>query len=95
MRIWGDVPKVSEVYGKHRNVSKIDKTSGAASKKDVVSISNEAKEFQTGMKAVKEVPDIRTDRVNELKDKYESGNYDISGQDVAEKLLGSIINKKG
>jgi negative regulator of flagellin synthesis FlgM len=94
MRIWGDVPKVSEVYGKHKNVGKTDKSSDVPSKKDVLSISNEAKDFQAIMKAVKEVPDIRTDKVNELKDKYESGNYNVNGKDIADKLLHSVTNKK-
>jgi len=35
-------------------------------KKDVVSISNQAKDFQTAMKALKEIPDIRKDKVEEL-----------------------------
>jgi len=41
-------------------------------KKDVVSISNQAKDFQTAMKALKEIPDIRKDKVEELARKIES-----------------------
>ncbi len=93
MRIWGDVPRVSEVYGKNKNIGKTGKTSGVDQKKDVVSISNGAKDIQKIMKAVKEVPDIRNDKVSELKDKYESGNYNVDGKEIAEKLLHSVTNK--
>lgn len=94
MKIWGEGPKVSEVYGKNKGISKTEKTTGTTSKQDVVSISNEAKNFQTIMKAVKEAPDVREDKIKDLKDRYESGNYQVKGKDVAEKILDSMTNKK-
>mgnify|MGYP001220173117 CR=1 FL=1 len=94
MKIWGEGPKVPEVYGKNKNISKAEKTSGTTSKQDEVSISNEAKNFQTITKAVKEAPDVREDRIRELRDRYESGNYKVEGKDVAAKILESMINKK-
>lgn len=94
MKIWGDIPRISGVYDKQKNVNKIDKTSGVSSKKDVVSISNQAKDFTTVMKALKEVPDMRQDKVNELAAKYEAGSYDVDGGDIVEKLSKSITEKK-
>ncbi len=94
MKIWGEIPKIFGAYEKHKNAGKIDKTSGVASKKDVVSISNQAKDFQTVMKGIKEVPDIRIDKVNELASRYESGNYDVNGSDVADKILKSMFDTK-
>lgn len=94
MKIWGEIPKILGVYDKQKNVGKTEKASGAASKKDVVSISNQAKDFQTVMKALKDVPDMRQDKVNELSEKYETGNYDVSGNDIAGKILKSIFDKK-
>jgi len=94
MKIWGDVPKVTEIYNRRNNVGKISRTHPAVSKKDVAAISNEAKDFQLAMKSVKEVPDIRQDKVKELKEKYESGNYNISGREIAECIIRSIFDKK-
>jgi len=94
MKIWGDIPKVSGVYDKQKSLSKVDKASGVAAKKDVVSISNQAKDYQTVMKALKDVPDVRNDKVSELADKYESGNYDVKGDTVADKVLKSMLDKK-
>lgn len=94
VKIWGDIPRIFGIYERQKNVKKIDKTSPLALKKDVVSISNNAKDYQLIVKALKETPDIRQDRVNELKQKYDSGNYDVSGRDIAEKIIKSAFDKK-
>jgi negative regulator of flagellin synthesis FlgM len=94
MKIWGEIPRVSGVYGKHKNVRGIDKISGVSSKKDVVSISGQAKDFQTVMKALRNVPDVREDKIRELNEKFYSGNYNVKGKDVAEHIVKSILDKK-
>jgi len=94
MKIWGDVPKVTEIYNRQNKVGKISKTYPTASKKDVAAISNEAKDFQLAMKSVREVPDIRQDKVKELKKRYESGNYNVSGREIAESIIRSVFDKK-
>jgi len=94
MKIWGEIPKILGVYDRYKNVERVDKASGVNSKKDVLSISNQAKDFQTAIKAVKDVPDIRQDKVNEYMDKYQAGNYDVSGSDIADKILKSTLDKK-
>lgn len=94
MRIPGDIPKISGLYDKQKNLNKIDKNSAVASKKDAVSISAQAKDFQTVLKALKDVPDIRQGKVNELSARYESGNYNIDGNDIAEKVINSVFDKK-
>lgn len=94
MKIWGDALKVTGVYDNHRSLGKVDKSSGVSSKKDVLSISNQAKDFQSVMKSIREVPDIRQDKVSELVDKYEAGNYNVSGNDIADKILNSMAETK-
>ncbi|MGI6776725.1 MAG: flagellar biosynthesis anti-sigma factor FlgM [Acetivibrionales bacterium] len=94
MKIWDGVPKISEVYGKQKSVGKADKIQGVYTKKDVLSISHEAKDFQTVMKALKEIPDIRSEKVKELAERYQSGNYNVNGRDIADKIVRSIIDKK-
>lgn len=94
MKIWGGIPKVSGVYDKPDKINKVDKANNVEGKKDAVSISNKAKDFQTVMKALKDVPDIRQEKLNELADRYDSGNYDVSGNDIADKVLNSIFDKK-
>lgn len=94
MKIWGEIPKILGIYDKQKNVKKVDKTASVVSKRDVVSISNSARDFQSIMKSLKEVPDVRQDKVNDLKGKYETGNYSISGKEISDKLINSVFDKK-
>lgn len=94
MRIWGGISEVSGIYGKGSKISKVNSTKAISSKKDLLSISNEAKDFQIAMKVLKKVPDIRQDKVKEFLEKYEAGNYNVSGREVADSIIKSIIDKK-
>jgi negative regulator of flagellin synthesis FlgM len=94
MRIPGDIPKITGIYDKHKSLNRTDISNAVVSKKDVVSISTQAKDFQTIFRALKEIPDIRQGKVNELLERYESGNYDIDGNDVAEKVINNVFDKK-
>ncbi len=94
MKIWGDIPKVQGIYNKQKRVEKPGKAGKTGSTGDVVSISGKAKDFQTVLKALKNVPDVRTEKVNELSSKYRSGSYDTSGKDIADKIIDSILDKK-
>ena len=94
MKIWGDIPKIPGVYDKQRNFNKVAATYGVSSKKDIVSISSQAKDYQSVMKVLKDMPDVRQDKVDELSQKYESGSYDVSGKDIVDRVLKSVIDKK-
>ena len=94
MKIWGNIPKVLGVYDNKKNISKINSTAEISGKKDVVSISNNAKDFQTIMRAIKDIPDVRQEKVSLLSEGYESGNYDVSGKDTADRILRSVIDRK-
>lgn len=94
MKIWGEIPKILGVYNKQKNVNKVDKASPVSSKKDIVSISNNAKDSQNIMKALKDVPDIRMEKVREISERYETGKYNINGKDVADNILKSVLDKR-
>ncbi|OPZ92905.1 MAG: Anti-sigma-28 factor, FlgM [Firmicutes bacterium ADurb.Bin419] len=94
MKIWGEIPKVAGVYSKQKRVGKVDDTGNVASKKDVLSISSRAKDYQTVMKALKETPDIREEKVRSLAEKYELGQYQVKDTDIADKILKSATDKK-
>ncbi len=93
MKVWGDIPRVSEIYGKKQNVSKVNKANGVPNQKDDLSISSQAKDFQTVMKALKNVPDIRTDKVKNIEEKVDSGNYKVANKDIADKMIQVMTNK--
>lgn len=94
MKITGDIYNVSKVYDKQRTVGKVEKTGPVTPKKDVVSISSNAKDYQTVTKALKDVPDVRQQKIDELSEKYNSGSYDVNGREIVDKLGKSLIDKK-
>ena len=67
-------------------------------KKDEVKISREAMDYQLvskTVKTIKELPDVREDKVEALRARIETGNYNIEGREIAEKLLSRSIDKRG
>lgn len=94
MKIWGEIPKILGVYEKKKSVTRVDRTFKTEAKRDVISISNQAKDSQVAMKALKEIPDIRQDKVDALSEKYQAGQYDVSGRDIAGKVIKSILDKR-
>jgi len=88
MRITGNVGNVTGVYTNDKRISRVENVNTISPAKDDVKISSVGKDFTIAMNALREVPDIRMDRVNELSAKIESGEYNVSGDDIASKILG-------
>jgi negative regulator of flagellin synthesis FlgM len=86
--------QVQQVY----NVGKPRKTTGTNSISrgtDGVEISSIGRDIQTAKTAVKNSPDVRENRVAELKKKIASGTYDVSGESFAEKLAAKYNEAAG
>ncbi|ADQ45908.1 Anti-sigma-28 factor FlgM family protein [Caldicellulosiruptor kronotskyensis 2002] len=78
--------KIFQIYTQTAKVSRVEKKQEVAST-DKIEISSEAREFQAVLNAIKQTPDVREDKVNEIKKKIDSGTYNVSGKDVVEKLI--------
>jgi negative regulator of flagellin synthesis FlgM len=61
---------------------------GAAIATEKVDLSTKAKELQQIRQILDQIPDVREDKVNELKERIESGNYTVK---VAAKMLGQSL----
>ena len=61
-------------------------------KQDSVELSQTAKELQAARKIIEQVPEIRTDKVAQLKAQIENGTYDIDSGKIAEKLLQESLS---
>ena len=59
----------------------------------IVNLSTASKEVQTAKEIIASEPDVREDKVAELKAKIESGNYTIDNQAVADKMVDSFIDE--
>ena len=59
----------------------------------IVNLSPTLKEAQTVREIITSEPEIREDKVAELKEKIESGKYKVDHDAVADKLVGTFIDE--
>jgi negative regulator of flagellin synthesis FlgM len=60
---------------------------------DRVSLSDASRELQAAKDAVAAAPDVREEKVAEIKQSVVTGNYEIDPGNIAEKMIGSMINE--
>lgn len=58
--------------------------------KDEIEFSERAKDYQFAINKFKELPEIRMGKVNKLKEEVKSGNYNVDGRKIVEKIYESI-----
>ena len=59
--------------------------------RDELALSGEGKIKQRAFQAIKKSPDMREEKVEELKEKISTGNYTLSEKEVAEKMIARAI----
>jgi negative regulator of flagellin synthesis FlgM len=79
-------PKVSGAVGK----TKAGKTGGVKGN-DQVTVSERAKEIARLKAETSKLPDIRTERVTEIKNAVSAGTYNVKGEAVAAKMLKEAL----
>lgn len=75
------------------NVSEKKKSTPQAQSAGNVSLSSRAKDIAKINEIVKSSPDIRTEKVEKLKNEIEKGTYSVDAKDVAEKILKEILSE--
>ena len=56
-------------------------------KMDIFELSNYARELKVATDLVLKSPDVRADKIDELKKQIKNGTYHISGTDIAAKII--------
>ncbi|MZG29888.1 MAG: flagellar biosynthesis anti-sigma factor FlgM [Nitrospinae bacterium] len=72
------------------------KSQGAASPasgSEQIAISSKAKDIQKVTEAVNTAPEIRTDKVERIKNQIADGSYSVPTDQIAEKVLENIISE--
>lgn len=82
--------QISQIY-KPTSPKKIEKQ-GEVVKKDAYEISQSARDYQIAKKAIAEAPDVREDKVSEMKEALASGTYNVSSQEIAEKMIHKFFD---
>lgn len=93
MRI-GAYNQVSQLYG-NQSVKKgyNSGTYGATSTMDEVSFSTVGKDMQIAKNALKDVPDVRQERIDALKESIANGTYQVSAESFADKIMAAFDEK--
>lgn len=84
----------------HKSIQRIYKQQqqnmkeGNKTRSDKMDISEKAKEIRELEQTLKEMPDIRREKVDEIKQKLAHGDYEIEVEAVAAKILGQDIEQE-
>ncbi len=82
---------VSNVQDNRKTDCSAKQGSSQTVKEDKVVLSPKAKEVQEATKLIKELPDIREEKVAKLKEQVDQGTYRIDGEKIAFKMLKESI----
>ena len=100
MKIVGKNPSVNlEAYQKNiRDRNRVDASGKApakgVSKEDKVVLSPEVKRIQEAKKLLSSVPDIREEKVAQIKAQIENGTYQVEEKKLAQKMIKeSLLNE--
>ena len=83
-----------EQTSRKRNVEKVsanDKQNSAAVESYAVSISEKGKDVSEMTRTLKEMPDVRADKIADLKERIANGTYNVSGKDIASKIINTAL----
>jgi len=81
-------------YQRNENIAQVtDKQAGSAAAKpnEKVDLSTMAREIQQAKVEVSRLPDVREEKVQEIKSQVEKGTYNVSGEQIANKMVGESI----
>ncbi len=87
MRI-DNVQQVANIYTKDNKVSHVEAANKVSQAQDNIKISETGKDYAFAQKVLKDVPDVRQDKIDAIRSRMENDEYSVSGEDIADKLLG-------
>ncbi len=77
--------KINEIY-KASSIKSTSKAKGS-SFNDMLEISQTGKDYQIAKQIVARTPDVREAKINEIKERMQAGTYNVTIEDVADKLI--------
>lgn len=83
------VASAAKVYGDQNKITKTAGTEkkGAVQPKDEVILSSNGQEFSHILQAIRNLPDVREDKVKDLSAQLDAGSYSVRARDIAEKIM--------
>ena len=92
MRIGDGLPQVTGIYTNDKRVSRVESLNNVGNIKDNVKISEVGKDYAVAQKALKDVPDVRQNKIDDVLARMEKGEYqNVKSEDIASKIIGGIL----
>ena len=84
------IQNVLKVYGEQNSVAKNNKADKGQSiqRQDQVILSSGVQEFGHLFQSIIAMSDVRPDKVSEFSQQIDTGNYQVSSRDIADKIIG-------
>ncbi len=82
---------VNQVQDKDKVDATSEQPEKQETKSDTVVLSDTAKKIQETQTQLKAIPDVREDKVAQLKEQIENGTYEIDEEKIADKMLKDAL----
>lgn len=89
MRINPSVNVQKVLKGYNKNVGKVNKAGKSEMKRDQIDISQSSKDFQIAMDAFKKLPDVRQEKIDDIKESIDKGTYKPSTEDIIKSMMSN------
>lgn len=80
--------KILQIYS-NMGTNKV-KPNRKSNEKDEIKFSERAMDYQFAISKLKELPEMRMEKVEKLKRNIKSGNYNVSGKEIVDKIYENI-----
>ena len=78
---------VNQVHERNKVDAPENKAENPAVKSDTVVISDAARRVQEARRQLDEIPDVREDKVAQLRNQIQNGTYEIDSEKIASKMI--------
>lgn len=79
---------VGSIQATNRVISADKKAATLGHEQDVVKVSDKAQIYQSLLQKVKEIPEVREDRIREVTERINKGEFKVDAKTIADKMLG-------
>lgn len=91
-----NIQNIAKLYGEQTKTSKSSnpKAAGSAQKPDEVILSTQAQEVSHYLRTIKNMSEVRDERVNELTEQIASGEYKVDSRELADRIIAYSKNER-
>ena len=87
------IAKLARLQRAHATESRPDSQS-PVNKADCVTLSPQARELLSAQQKLAEIPDVREEKVQEIKTRIANGSYRVDSEEIADKMIREAFSNK-